>query len=217
MRITTGGIGRASGGPMTRSSTAVGLFVALAISCAAGNPSPANPSASGPSAREPSRTPVPAPAQGDECTTVAMGASEWRVCRDLSYEKGTDEHSIKVVEPATGREHVLVRARSTLRGACEPHWKGFAVDVDSLRYSIVQGRILVHLRYRRAQLETLHSDRACQLVAEKDDTRMLADKLGELRTLNLGFACTQARCRAVEPALAAQGTEERWLELPEWR
>jgi hypothetical protein len=147
-----------------------------------------------------------------------MGATKILVCRELSYRGDGDEHTVKVVEPATGREHVLVKATSTVTDVCNPTWKGFATDIASVKYSVAgQGRIDVHVRYRRAQLESQQSDPACRAAAEKADTRMLVDKLGEMRTLNLSFECAESRCKAVDPSVAAKGSAEGWLELPDGR
>jgi hypothetical protein len=111
-----------------------------------------------------------------------------------------------------------VKAKSTILGVCEATWQGFATDIVSTKYTDAGGgRIDVHVRYRRARVESLSGDPACNAAREKADTRMLVDKLGEIRTLNLSFACTQARCQAVDASVAAKGIEEGWLELPEWR
>ena len=197
---------------MTRAWTAALLFTALG--CAATNPPVPNQPASGSAAGrpgEPSHTPAP----GDDCTTVA---TNMRVCRELSYQGDSDEHVVKVVETATAKEHVLVKVRSTILDVCDPTWRGFATDIVSTKYTDAGGgRIDVHVRYRRAQLESLSGDPACQAAREKGDTRMLADKLGEIRTLNVSFACTEARCKTVDPSVAAKGIEEGWLELPAWR
>jgi hypothetical protein len=160
-------------------------------------------------------------AVGDECTTVATGATKLLVCRELLYHGDSDEHVVKVVEPATAREHVLVKARSTLMEVCDPSWQGFATDVESMKYRIVprdnRERIDVHVRYRRGQVESLHADRACRAAVESADTRVLVERLGELRALTLSFECDESRCKAVDPSVAAKVSQEGWIELPEWR
>ncbi len=185
--------------------------------CAATSPAVSSQQTSGSASNrlgEPSRKRGP----GDDCTLVPTGTTEIRVCQELSYQGDYDEHLIKVVAPATAQEHVLVKAKSTILGVCEPTWQGFATDIVSTKYTDAGGgRIDVHVRYRRAKLQSLSGDAACQAAREKADTRMLVDKLGEIRTLNLSFACGDGRCKVVEPSVAAKGIEAGWLELPEWR
>jgi len=202
---------------MTHASTAAWFFTALTVGCAATNPAVPNQPASG-SATGRSSEPSPKPAPGADCTAIATGATKLRVCRELAYQGDSDEHVVKVVEPTTAQEHVLVKAKSTILEVCDPTWQGFATDIASTKYTDAGGgRIDVHVRYRRAQLETLSGDPACNAAREKADTRMLVDKLGEIRTLNVSFQCAEARCKAVDPSVAAKGIEEGWLELPEWR
>ena len=199
---------------MTRAWMAALWFTASG--CAATNPTVPSQSASGPANH--SGEPSQKRGSGDDCTTVPTGTTEIQVCRELSYQGDSDEHVVKVVAPATAQEHVLVKAKSTILGLCEPTWQGFATDIVSTKYTDAGGgRIDVHVRYRRAQLETLSGDPACNAAREKADTRMLVDKLGEIRTLNVSFQCAEARCKAVDPSVAAKGIEEGWLELPAWR
>jgi hypothetical protein len=160
-------------------------------------------------------------AVGDECGPLPTGTVKRLVCRELSYQGDSDVRTVKVLEPATSREHVLVTAKSTVIGVCDPSWKDFAVDIDSLKYTVAgpdnPGRMDVHVRYRRALLESLHADRACQAAKENADVRMLVDKLGELRTMNLSFKCTEARCQATDPSVASKWAKEGWIELSDWR